>query len=76
MGQLIFMGKRIEGFWLTNWMRTTPPADQARLVGEVQARFADGRWQTDVAATLPLSEVIEGLAAATELTDGKVVIVP
>ncbi|MEO1920233.1 MAG: zinc-binding dehydrogenase, partial [Paracoccaceae bacterium] len=22
MGQLIFMGKRIEGFWLTNWMRS------------------------------------------------------
>ncbi len=76
MGQLIFMGKKIEGFWLTNWMRTTPPADQARVVGEVQARFADGRWHTDVAKTLTLSEVMEGLAGATKITDGKVVITP
>lgn len=36
MGQFIFMGKRIEGFWLTNWMRNTPPADKARVVGEVK----------------------------------------
>ncbi|MHA1127656.1 MAG: alcohol dehydrogenase catalytic domain-containing protein [Alphaproteobacteria bacterium] len=76
MGQLIFMGKKIEGFWLTNWMRTTPPADQARVVGEVQARFADGRWHTDVATTLTLAEVIDGLADATKITDGKVVITP
>jgi NADPH:quinone reductase-like Zn-dependent oxidoreductase len=76
MGQLIFMGKRIEGFWLTNWMRSTPPKDQARVVGEVQARFADGRWNTDVAATLPLAEVVSSLAAATKKTDGKVVITP
>lgn len=76
MGQLIFMGKRIEGFWLTNWMRTTPPADQARVVGEVQARFADGRWNTDVAATLTLADVIAGLADATKITDGKIVIKP
>ncbi|MGE4610084.1 MAG: hypothetical protein AAED33_01555 [Paracoccaceae bacterium] len=76
MGQLIFMGKRIEGFWLTNWMRSTPTADQARVVGEVQARFADGRWNTDVSASLRLKEVIEGLADAVKLTDGKVVITP
>ena len=76
MGQFIFMGKRIEGFWLTNWMRNTSLADQARVVGEVQARFSDGRWKTDVAATLTLSEVIEGLADATKLTDGKVIITP
>lgn len=76
MGQFIFMGKRIEGFWLTNWMRNTSPSDQARVVGEVQARFADGRWKTDVAATLTLSEVIEGLAEATKSTDGKVIITP
>ncbi|KEJ88161.1 alcohol dehydrogenase catalytic domain-containing protein [Sulfitobacter donghicola] len=76
MGQLIFMSKQIEGFWLTRWMMTTPPAEQAKVVGEVQARFADGRWKTDVAATLPLAEVVSGLAAALKKTDGKVVITP
>lgn len=76
MGQLIFMGKRIEGFWLTNWMRTTAPQDQIRVVGEVQARFADGRWKTDVSVHLPLRDVVSGLANATKKTDGKVMITP
>ncbi|WP_164658954.1 alcohol dehydrogenase catalytic domain-containing protein [Tropicibacter sp. Alg240-R139] len=76
MGQLVFMGKKIEGFWLTNWMMTTPPADQMRVVSEVQARFADGRWKTDVSAHLTLRDVVSGLANALKKTDGKVMITP
>ncbi|MEQ9695882.1 zinc-binding dehydrogenase [Shimia sp. SDUM112013] len=76
MGQLIFQGKRIEGFWLTSWMMTTPPADQMRVVGEVQARFADGRWKTDVSVHLPLRDVVSNLAEALKKTDGKVMITP
>jgi len=76
IGQLIFMGKQIEGFWLTNWMRTTPAKDQMRVVNEVQSRFADGRWRTDVAVRLSLSDVIDGLAEATQVSDGKVIIQP
>ncbi|MEP3632222.1 MAG: zinc-binding dehydrogenase [Shimia thalassica] len=76
MGQLIFQSKKIEGFWLTSWMRSTPPADQMRVIGEVQARFADGRWKTDVSAHLPLRDVVSGLAEALKKTDGKVMITP
>jgi len=76
LGQLIFMDKKIEGFWLTKWMRTTPPADQMRVVGEVQSRFADGRWHTDIAAELTLAEVVPNLASATKVSDGKVIIRP
>lgn len=76
MGQLIFMAKRIEGFWLTQWMSATPQADQVRVVAEVQARFADGRWKTDVSARLALDDVVSGLAGALEKTDGKVMIIP
>ncbi|WP_299983365.1 zinc-binding dehydrogenase [uncultured Ruegeria sp.] len=76
MGQLIFMSKRIEGFWLTRWMMDTPPADQMRVVGEVQARFADGRWRTDVSARLSLREVVSNLADALKKSDGKVIITP
>ena len=75
-GQLIFMDKRIEGFWLTKWMRSTPPADQMRVVSEVQARFADGRWHTDIATRIRLADVVSQLAAATQLGDGKVIIRP
>ena len=75
-GQLIFMGKRIEGFWLTQWMTSTPPADQGRVVGEVQARFADGRWKTDVSERLALRDVVSNLADALKKGDGKVIITP
>ncbi len=76
IGQLIFMDKKIEGFWLSTWMRRTPPADQARVAGAVQARFADGRWKTDISVRLKLGEVVSGLAKATQQPDGKVIIVP
>jgi len=75
MGQLIFMGKQIEGFWLTQWFRDASPADQMAAVKDVQARFADGRWSTDVAVELPLDQVVTGLAAAINQPDGKTIIV-
>ena len=76
MGQLIFMGKRIEGFWLTHWMMSTPPADQVRVVAEVQARFADGRWKTDVSERLALRKLVPNLADALKKGDGKVIVTP
>ncbi|WP_170330062.1 zinc-binding dehydrogenase [Ruegeria arenilitoris] len=76
MGQLIFMGKRIEGFWLTNWVTSTPPQDQARVVAEVQARFADGRWKTDISERLALRDLVPNLAEALKKSDGKVIITP
>lgn len=75
-GQLIFMGKQIEGFWLTNWITSTPPADQARVVAEVQARFADGRWKTDISERLALKDVVSNLASTLKKSDGKVMITP
>ena len=74
MGQLIFMGKRIEGFWLSQWFRDADPAAKIAAVTDVQTRFADGRWRTDVAAELPLDQVIKALADALRLPDGKTII--
>ncbi len=76
MGQLIFMNKRIEGFWLTQWMMSTAPEDQMGVVAEVQARFADGRWKTDVSERLTLTDVVPNLADALKKSDGKVIITP
>ncbi|TIS36123.1 MAG: NADH oxidoreductase, partial [Mesorhizobium sp.] len=56
-GQLIFQHKRIEGFWLAEWMRQF----RDRLgpaVLEAQKRFSDGRWSTDVTAVVPLDEAM------------------
>lgn len=75
MGQLIFQSKVIEGFWLTRWMQDNG-ALMADLAKEVQTRFADGRWSTDVATYLPLRDVVSGLAAATQIKDGKIMITP
>jgi len=73
-GQLIFMRKKIEGFWLVTWMRKTPFFQKMQAIRQVQARFADGRWRTDVTARIALADVIDEMPAALAKSDGKVVI--
>ena len=75
-GQLIFMGKRIEGFWLTQWMREAGRERRGAAVMEAQKRFADGRWSTDVTAVLPLGEAMARLPEELAKPDGKVFIRP
>lgn len=76
-GQLIFLDKRIEGFWLTKWLRKTPLLRKLSAIRAVQGRFASGAWHTDVAATIPIAEaharLPEALAGANT---GKVMLVP
>ena len=76
IGQLIFMDKRIEGFWLSRWLPAVPPARRAKLIDLVQDRFAQQIWTTRVAATLPLSEAIEGILPAYRRSAGKVLLKP
>jgi NADPH:quinone reductase-like Zn-dependent oxidoreductase len=76
IGQLIFMDKRIEGFWLTRWLPAQPPERRAKVIGLVQDRFARHDWTTRVAATLPLDEAIEGILPAYRRSAGKVMIAP
>ncbi len=75
MGQFIFMDKRIEGFWLSKWFRTVDDATRLTAIKQVQDRFADGRWRTDVSCELPIERAIAELAEATQRRDGKVVLV-
>lgn len=76
MAQLIFRRKRIEGFWLSDWFRDTPPDVAERVVAEVQARFADGRWRTDISETVPLADALTRLPDAYAAKDSKVLIAP
>ncbi|TPI16981.1 zinc-binding dehydrogenase [Mesorhizobium sp. B4-1-3] len=74
-GQLIFQHKRVEGFWLAEWMRQF----RDRLgpaVLEAQKRFSDGRWSTDVTAVVPLAEAMARLPAELAKPNGKVFIKP
>jgi NADPH:quinone reductase-like Zn-dependent oxidoreductase len=76
MGQFIFMDKKIEGFWLSRWLPAAPPERRAALVAGVQARFADGRWQTRVAAELGLEQAMSGILPALARGAGKVMVRP
>ena len=75
-GQMIFMHKRVEGFWLTEWMRAVGPERRMKAVVEAQKRFIDGRWATDVTAVVPLSEAMDSVAAELAKPNGKVFISP
>lgn len=75
-GELIFMHKEIRGFWLTPWMTGASMEEKLGVFAEVQARFGDGRWATDVGATIELSRVMEDLAGVLQDPRGKVFITP
>jgi NADPH:quinone reductase-like Zn-dependent oxidoreductase len=75
-GQFIFMGKRIEGYWLMNWFRKASIVEKLRTLRAVQNRFVSGAWNTEVVATVRLADVMRDLPDAVKLGDGKVMIVP
>lgn len=75
-GQMIFMHKKIEGFWLTAWMREVDPKRRLEVVMEAQQRFASGSWSTDVTAIVPLSEAMDRVAEELAKPNGKVFIKP
>ena len=75
-GQLIFMNKRIEGFWLTRWMRDTPTEAKVAAIQTAQQRFASGEWRTDVTAVLSLDEAMDRLPAELAVPNGKVFLRP
>ena len=74
-GQLIFQHKRIEGFWLAEWMRQFRDR-KGPAVLEAQKRFSDGRWSTDVTAVVPFDEAMARLPAELAKPNGKVFIKP
>ncbi|MBX3530062.1 MAG: zinc-binding dehydrogenase [Rhizobiaceae bacterium] len=75
-GQLIFQAKRVEGFWLAEWLRSAPMEKKAAAGLEAQKRFADGRWKTDVTAVVPLKEAMARVPEELARPNGKVFIAP
>jgi len=76
LGQLIFMNKRIEGFWLTRWIKQVGPDRVRAAFVEIQERFVEGHWKVDVAEIVPLSAAMTDLPRALAIPDGKVFIDP
>ncbi|MEM6932387.1 MAG: alcohol dehydrogenase catalytic domain-containing protein [Pseudomonadota bacterium] len=77
MGQLIFTGKRIEGFWLTHWLASIDTEIRNRAFATVIEKFSSGTWRTDVAAKIPLSDAPARLPDALgNPNTGKLIFVP
>lgn len=75
-GELIFQNKVIKGFWLSPWLTGAPLEEKLAVFAEVQARFSDGRWSTDVGATVKLDAAMDSLVDALADPRGKVFIQP
>jgi len=77
VGQLIFAGKRVEGFWLSSWIAEGSLLRMGRAALAVQNLFIDGTWTTDVATTVPLTEVHQAVPEVLAAPNaGKVMIRP
>ncbi|MEQ8481522.1 MAG: zinc-binding dehydrogenase [Hoeflea sp.] len=75
-GQLIFMDKKIEGFWLAQWFRRASMLEKLSTVRSVQNRFISGAWKTEVTQTVKLNEAMEKLPEALKRGGGKVMLTP
>ena len=73
---LIFEGKSVEGFWLSDWLRSQSIFAKLAASGRVQKLLA-GELKTEVRARLPLERAAEGLGQYVhDMTGGKVLFVP
>jgi NADPH:quinone reductase-like Zn-dependent oxidoreductase len=76
-GDLIFGLKRIQGFWLTDWVRKGGFLRTFRATGQIQKLIAEGSIVTRVHRRLKLENVPEGLMAyQKQMTAGKILIIP
>ncbi|HEV3468275.1 MAG TPA: zinc-binding dehydrogenase [Pyrinomonadaceae bacterium] len=73
---LIFESKRVEGFWLSQWLLGRNALRRILVAGKVQ-RLLAGELKTEVRARLPLERAAEGLRRyQREMTGGKIILVP
>ncbi|GMV02460.1 MAG: zinc-binding dehydrogenase [Burkholderiaceae bacterium] len=75
MRPFVFQGKHIEGFWLSRWLGAAHPEARSGATQEVQRRFLDGTWRTQIATRVPLGDAPHGLPSALDLP-GKVLLAP
>lgn len=72
---LITGSKRVEGFWLADWMKRQSIPQALRLMRDVRALLREGVLATDVAQVYPLDRVREAVAhAAAPGKGGKVLL--
>jgi NADPH:quinone reductase-like Zn-dependent oxidoreductase len=75
-GSLIFEGKRLEGFWVSAWLRRRSVLGQLRIARRVQKLLAQ-ELKTEIRARFPLEEAARALEQyAGNMTGGKVLLMP
>jgi NADPH:quinone reductase-like Zn-dependent oxidoreductase len=73
----IFRDITVRGFWLTQWMRTTPDEDQARVYRELTRLIATGKIHSPIERVYPIENIQEALSHAMRNNrSGKVLIAP
>lgn len=73
---LVFDGKRLEGFWLSEWARRQSVPGKIRAAMQVQKYLATD-LKTEVRARLPLEDAVKGLQQyVAQMTEGKILLVP
>lgn len=76
MGDLIFKGKSVEGFWLSSWLPTLSPPHLMQIWADAQAQIAQ-TYKTDVRARYPLDHIAAALTDYQgQMSGGKVLITP
>ena len=67
--------KRVEGFWLSNWVREQSAATMLNLFRQIRKYLARGVLGTEIAATFPLEQFQQAVKQAeTPGRDGKVLL--
>ena len=55
-GEMLFRGLTARGFWLTQWLQQTPPAQVAAMLGTLMQLMADGELTPPVEAEYDLAD--------------------
>ncbi len=67
--------RRVEGFWLSNWVRWQRPLTLLRLFRRIRRLMAGGVFATHVAASFPLTEIQAAVRRAdTPAREGKILL--
>jgi NADPH2:quinone reductase len=73
--KLILGSKRIQGFWLSDWVRRRGPLKMLFLLRRVGRLIQEGTLRSDIAATYSLDQIKEAVAAAeTPGRQGKILL--
>ncbi len=76
IGDLVFHGKTVTGFWLTRWLPQKNPVQSLRLWKKVQ-RLIGAELSSEIRATYPLESVVDAVSSyEAAMSSGKVLVIP